>query len=91
MTGTTTTNTTPSIKGKAKPKNIAQRTLMYWNLSLVWNGRYSGQKVTVEKALNVTRELVCTTDPNRPLIKRVLDIEHEIIVGRNNRKSKKES
>lgn len=62
-------------------KSLESKTLAFWKLSSVWRGR--GQtKMTTEKGLKVSREILMNTGPQRLLVTRVDALQQRIIDGK---------
>lgn len=58
-------------------KTLEQRSLDYWRVSSVWNGR--GGIMQVGEALAITYNIAMTSNPHSPLAARARELESEII------------
>lgn len=67
-------------------KSLEQKTRAYWQVSLGWNGK--AKPVTMDRALRVTCDIMCTTSPSRRLAKVTEAMEREMINHQPARKRK---
>lgn len=66
---------------------LEEKTREYWKVCQSWHG--TGPAIATGEILKKTHDIACFTDPGRPLMKYMLVIEEDIIVGkRSNRKTK---
>lgn len=59
-------------------QELEQKTKRYWILSQVWNGKVQS-KVSTERALHTCTRLICGVNPVRPLFRRVVDLQDNLI------------